>query len=188
MRQSFFGRHCKRCSKNFLNTSPMIAKSTYGPSRTAESECFSFSTSSHVVNSGMTRYGPAFAAYFKEQNEKISNGQITDKSDQFIINLDTLGIINGCTDLLTQVESYPKFAFNNTYGFKGIDEDTFQMAIDAFAVPGGCKDRIMECRDMAQRLDPDNLGVSSEVNRVCSIANNLCGSVHPTLPYTNLNT
>ena len=62
------------------------------------------------------RYGPAFAAFFEEQNERIANDLIADEGEGFIIHLDTLGNVNGCIDLLIQEPSYTEFAYNNTYG------------------------------------------------------------------------
>ena len=44
------------------------------------------------------RYGPAFAAYFQEQNEKIENGTWNEAGETHILHLDTLLIINGCID------------------------------------------------------------------------------------------
>ena len=59
-------------------------------------------------------YGPAFANLFEVQNEKIANGTWSDVGETYEIHLDTLGIINGYIDTLTQEPSYPKMAFNNT--------------------------------------------------------------------------
>lgn len=44
------------------------------------------------------RYGPSFAAFFEEQNQKIENGTWTDVGEMYNINLDTLLIVNGCID------------------------------------------------------------------------------------------
>jgi carboxypeptidase D len=43
----------------------------------------------------------------------IANGTI---SNGHYLHLDTLGIINGCVDLLTQEPSYIKMLRHNTYG------------------------------------------------------------------------
>lgn len=43
------------------------------------------------------RYGPAYTALFQEMNERIESGEVGIGKK---IHLDTLGIINGCVDLL----------------------------------------------------------------------------------------
>jgi len=58
------------------------------------------------------RYGPTFARFFQEQNEKIRNGTISEKGTKYI-HLDTLGIINGCIDSLIQQPAWPQMAYNN---------------------------------------------------------------------------
>ena len=87
------------------------------------------------------KYGPAFAAFFESQNQKIDNGTFKEAGDTYHIHLDTLGIINGCIDILTQEESYIQIAYNNTYGIQVIDKDTYDAGIKAFNQPGGCKVR-----------------------------------------------
>ncbi|KAF1985629.1 putative carboxypeptidase S1 [Aulographum hederae CBS 113979] len=119
-------------------------------------------------------YGPAFAAFFQEQNDKIANGSLTDQGANFPIHLDTLGIINGCVDLQTMQLSYPQIAFNNTYGIQAINESTYTAAVAAWQQPGGCQERIAACRTIAAQQDPTNQGNSPEVNRVCADANNFC--------------
>ena len=57
------------------------------------------------------KYGPWFASFFEEQNEKIENGTITTPGAHRI-HLDTLGIINGCQDFGTSGQTYPQFAYN----------------------------------------------------------------------------
>lgn len=58
-------------------------------------------------------YGPTFADFFESQNDRITNGSLQSAT---LLRLDTVGIINGCVDILTQMPAYPQMAFNNTYG------------------------------------------------------------------------
>ena len=81
------------------------------------------------------RYGPSFTAYFQEQNEKIANKTITTTGETYFIHLDTLGIINGCIDLLTQELSYPEMAYNNTYGIQVINETVYKQAVNDWSKP-----------------------------------------------------
>ena len=53
------------------------------------------------------RYGPAYAAFFEEQNQKIENGTWNDlDGEMYILHFDTLMIINGCVDRQVQWPSY----------------------------------------------------------------------------------
>jgi carboxypeptidase C (cathepsin A) len=121
------------------------------------------------------RYGPAFTSFFQQQNERILNGSIADRKNKHLIHLDTLGIINGCIDLLTQEESYPIIAFNNTYDLQTINEGIFNSAIEAWSRPDGCRDKIVKCQSLAAKLDPANQGGNMEVNAVCRDATDFCG-------------
>jgi carboxypeptidase D len=120
------------------------------------------------------KYGPATTAFFQQQNQNILKGQVSNKADQFIIHLDTLGIINGCVDDLAMTQSYPMIAFNNTYGIQAIDEKAYNTAIQAWSRPGGCLERILDCRQMASQFDPENRGTNAAVDTACAGADAVC--------------
>jgi carboxypeptidase C (cathepsin A) len=120
------------------------------------------------------KYGPATAAYFEQQNQKIRDGSIKTASNQFLIHLDTLGIINGCVDDLAMSQSWPMIAFNNTYGIQVINETIYEAAMTAFSQPGGCQSAILKCQSMAKQDDPENIGNNKMVNAACSEANLIC--------------
>ncbi|KAF9890986.1 hypothetical protein FE257_005243 [Aspergillus nanangensis] len=122
------------------------------------------------------RYGPSFTAFFQEQNEKIADGTLDTDLDAHYIHLDTLGIINGCVDLLVQSPYYPEMAYNNTYGIETINKTVYDLAMDAWSKPGGCKDQIVECRRLASEGDPEMHGNNDTVNAVCSKANDSCSN------------
>lgn len=122
------------------------------------------------------RYGPAFAAFFQEQNEKIKNGTLDTASEAHYIHLDTLGIINGCIDLLIQEPSYPMMAYNNTYGVEAINKTLYDQAMYAWSRPGGCKDLIVQCRALAAEGDPQMYGNNETVNKACHDASDLCSN------------
>ncbi|KAJ5495421.1 Carboxypeptidase S1 [Penicillium diatomitis] len=122
------------------------------------------------------RYGPAFTAFFQEQNEKIRNESVNAASESHYIHLDTLGIINGCVDLLVQAPSYPIMAFNNTYDLQTINETVYQRAMHAWGRPGGCKDQIQQCRALAAEGDPQMHGTNETVNKVCRKAGDFCSN------------
>lgn len=122
------------------------------------------------------RYGPAFAAYFQEQNERIRNGTWTEQGQTHILHLDTLLIINGCVDRLVQWPGYPQMAFNNSYGIKAINESRYNKVNDDLYRKGGCLDQIEQCRNLSLAYDPTNQGFNTSVNRVCAAAETFCSA------------
>ncbi|KAH9893796.1 carboxypeptidase S1-like protein B [Xylariomycetidae sp. FL2044] len=123
------------------------------------------------------RYGPAFASFFEEQNQRIENGTWTDADgENYVINLDTLILINSCIDRQIQWPSYPHIAYNNTYGIETVNETVYLGMVDAYERPGGCRDQIDECRALSLVWDPENRGVNATVNEVCQEAESFCGS------------
>ena len=120
------------------------------------------------------RYGPGFAAFFEAQNQRIENGTWNDMDgEMYVINLDTLMIINGCIDRPTQWPSYPQIVVNNTYGIMAVNETIHQQMVYALYRPGGCFDQIDDCLAVAQ-FDRNNTGTNDTVNQICSDAENFC--------------
>lgn len=115
------------------------------------------------------RYGPGFTAFFQEQNKKIASGSLPgqEEKEYHYIHLDTLGIMNGCVDLLTQAPYYPEMAYNNTYGIQAINQTLYEKAMHAWNKPGGAKDLIIECRRLAAEGDPGMTGGNATVNKAC---------------------
>ncbi|KAJ4414932.1 hypothetical protein N0V82_007645 [Gnomoniopsis sp. IMI 355080] len=120
------------------------------------------------------RYGPAFAAFFEEQNDKILNGTETDPGGQYILHLDTLLLVNACIDRQVQFPSYAHMAFNNTYGIQTVNESVYNGMNDAYFREGGCRDQINNCRAVSSVYDPENTGINSTVNKICSGAETFC--------------
>jgi len=120
------------------------------------------------------RYGPAFAAYFQEQNERIANGTWTEAGQTHLLHLDTLLIINGCVDRYVQWPAYPKMAFNNSYGIQAINESRYDQVNNNLYREGGCLDQIEVCRNQSLLFDPTNQGFNESVNKVCAAAETFC--------------
>ncbi|KAK5164390.1 uncharacterized protein LTR77_010086 [Saxophila tyrrhenica] len=121
------------------------------------------------------RYGPGFTSFFEQQNMRIQNGSFTDDDgEMYVLNLDTLMIINGCIDRPTQWFAYPQIAFNNTYGIEAVNATIHEQMLDALYKSGGCLDQIADCRALIPEGDPDNLGTNDTVNQVCADAENYC--------------
>jgi hypothetical protein len=119
---------------------------------------------------------------------KIANKTWTEVGDTYTIHLDTLGIINGCVDVLVQEPSYPHMAYNNTYGIKTINESVYQASLNAYTMPGGVRDLITTCRSLAADGDPTNQGNNVTVNNACEAANDATNNVEgPYLLYSGRN-
>ncbi|KAI0427954.1 carboxypeptidase S1 [Xylaria sp. FL1042] len=136
------------------------------------------------------RYGPAFFSFFEEQNQKIENGTWTSTDgENFVLNLDTLILINSCIDRQVMYPYYPHMAYNNTYGIQAVNESIYMSMIDAWEREGGCADQIAECIAVAEAYDPDNIGINATVNKICMAAETFCSNEvrGPYLEYSNNN-
>lgn len=130
------------------------------------------------------RFGPRFSAYIQDQNQHIEQGFLP---GALMINLTTLGIINGCVDPLEQIRSGPEFAYDrNAYGIQGLTRQNYSDALVAYSQSGGCKDRITACLDLADSHDPEMYGNDDETNRVCQDASDFCQH-EVEFPYTRRN-
>jgi carboxypeptidase C (cathepsin A) len=98
-----------------------------------------------------------------------------------VLDLDTLGIENGCIDLVSQMRSFPDFVFNNTYGLQLINQTVHDAIIQNITDPnGGCLALATQCRELASVGDPQFNANNDTVNQACSLAGQAC------LPYTQL--
>ncbi|OAX82780.1 hypothetical protein ACJ72_02868 [Emergomyces africanus] len=128
------------------------------------------------------KYGPSFARFFLEQNQKIRTGTIANKDDKIVLHLDTLGIISGCIDIFSQILTYPEFARNNTYGIEAVNSTTYEAMLDAYHKPGGCSEQLENCRKLTHEGDPNHYGNNLTVNQACREASGACLGVEE--PYT----
>ncbi|KAK2841544.1 hypothetical protein FQN49_006154 [Arthroderma sp. PD_2] len=121
------------------------------------------------------RYGPAYFAFFEEQNQKIKNGTLeTNDGNMHVLHLDTLMIVNGCVDLQTQWPSYPEIAFNNTYGIETVNSTIYESMIQGLDRPDGCGDKVDKCHALSAMYDPDNTAHNLTVNEICMDAEETC--------------
>ena len=111
---------------------------------------------------------PSFADFFLSQNQLLKDGKL-DKST-ITLQLDTVGLINGCLDILTQMPFYPEMAFNNTYG-PIINKTVYEAAVDSWPK---CQSLVEECRSIAQEQDPMHYGNNTNVNKACGGAYATC--------------
>jgi hypothetical protein len=90
--------------------------------------------------------------------------------------LDTIGVTNGCIDMIHQGPLYPQFAYNNTYGFEAIPKVVYEEASANFTKPGGCRDLILRCRELGKIGDPGFVGNNETVNEACVDATKYCSA------------
>ncbi|KAF5360521.1 hypothetical protein D9756_004504 [Leucocoprinus leucothites] len=95
-------------------------------------------------------YGPAFAAYFLDQNAAIAKGTVSGTK----MNLKVLGIGDGLTDPLLQYEGYLTYAKSNPY-HPLVSATDLARAGNAWSSSGGCRDQIVDCYNSIPEGDVD---------------------------------
>ncbi|KAH7082743.1 Alpha/Beta hydrolase protein [Paraphoma chrysanthemicola] len=128
-------------------------------------------------------YGPVFADYFESQNDLLANGTLS--APYIPIHIDTVGFINPCIDIDTQMIYYPKYARNNTYGIEAISQEDYDAAI---AADPQCRNLTATCRSLAAAKDPNGVGNQPDVNRACKGAFDFCfTNMHDAFDKSGLN-
>ncbi len=115
-------------------------------------------------------YVPTTAAYIMKQNTKIQEGKVTGTT----IQVDTVGWTNGCVDMLYQGDGYPEQAYNNTYGLQVLSKEAYEDTKNKYAMTGGCRDQMLECRHLSDLYDPEHLNTNETVTQVCVQATLFC--------------
>lgn len=107
-------------------------------------------------------YNPIFADHFEQQSELIAQGSTNGSAIE--LHIDTVGLVNACIDIDTQIDYYPEFAYNNTYGLQLINETQYESALSASPQ---CKNLTATCRALADAKDSGGLGNQTDVNKAC---------------------
>jgi hypothetical protein len=128
-------------------------------------------------------YGPTFANYFEEQNQKRENGTIP-KNSTLEIKLASLGIVNGLIDSLIQDYYYATFAYNNTYDIQTISQTDELNLIEQYN--NDCSKQTNICRSIANASDPEGEGDNLQVNMACQTAVYNCNSLMGPFQNSNL--
>ncbi|KAF2500254.1 alpha/beta-hydrolase [Lophium mytilinum] len=159
------------------NTTMLAARALWHFTQVWFTEFPEFKTCEKAISFWGNSYGGYYTvgalAYFLEQNEKILNGTLDAKSNK-ILPLDTLGITDGCVDILYQGYSYATLPYNNTYGVELFNQTVSEAAAANFTGPGGCSDQLLQCRALAAEGDPYDLGTNSTINDICAEAILFC--------------
>ncbi|KAF4969133.1 hypothetical protein FZEAL_10283 [Fusarium zealandicum] len=119
------------------------------------------------------RYGPVFAETFQEQNTRRQNGELP-RNSTIDVHLSSLGIVNGCVDMETQVPFYPIFASENTYGYEAISTADAKFYLEKYSAVGGCRDLLHQCASAVTFEDPEGEGDVDRVNDACAEAQDKC--------------
>ncbi|KAF5963738.1 carboxypeptidase [Fusarium coicis] len=122
------------------------------------------------------RYGPIFAETFVQQNARRESGELP-RNSTIDVHLSSLGIVNGCVDMETQVPYYPTFASGNTYGYKALSDSDAKFNLDKFSAEGGCRDLLQKCATDASVSDPEGEGNEESINEICSEAQSSCNDI-----------
>lgn len=72
--------------------------------------------------------------------------------------------MNGCIDVIDELEGDLLFKYNNTYNLHTINSTQYHDAVSNFNGPGGCKDALSRSRSVAAQYDPTNQGGNDSVN------------------------
>ncbi|KAL2363889.1 hypothetical protein RJZ56_003175 [Blastomyces dermatitidis] len=127
------------------------------------------------------KFGPSFARFLLEQNQRIRNGTIANKDGKVVLHIDTVGIVSGCIDIFSQIFTYPEFARNNTYGIEAVNSSAYDAMLDAYLKPGGCMEQSQNCRRLTHEGDLNHHGNNATVNEACRQASEACLKVE--VPY-----
>ncbi|RKL10965.1 Carboxypeptidase S1 A [Fusarium oxysporum] len=122
------------------------------------------------------RYGPVFAETFVQQNARRESGELP-RNSTIDVHLSSLGIVNGCVDMETQVPYYPIFASDNTYGYKALSTSDAKFNLDKFSAEGGCRDLLQKCATDASVSDPEGEGDEESINEICFEAESSCNVI-----------
>ncbi|KAF2832655.1 alpha/beta-hydrolase [Ophiobolus disseminans] len=114
-------------------------------------------------------YAPVIAAHFSTQNALIAASN--KNSSAIPLHVETLGLVNACIDIDTQMPYYPKYAINNTYGIRAINQSQYDAAMAAEPM---CKNMTATCRSLAANKDPRSIGNNADVNKACKGAFDYC--------------
>ncbi|WPG97568.1 carboxypeptidase s1 like a [Acrodontium crateriforme] len=122
------------------------------------------------------KFGPAFASFFEQQNQLRKSGALK-SNNTLLIQLESVGILDGLVDDLIQDAQYPKFAYNNTYGIQAISQTDEINALGTFSGTGMCSDQIINCRAAMASTDPNGYGDVPATNLICKNAEYACNNV-----------
>lgn len=93
------------------------------------------------------------------------------------LKVDAIGITNGCIDFYYQMEGFPEYANNNTYGVNFYTDTFCEETRNNITKSGGCLDLTERCRQAGEVGDPDYTGNNATVNQICLDADLYCATI-----------
>ncbi|KAL5376539.1 hypothetical protein DPSP01_010448 [Paraphaeosphaeria sporulosa] len=122
------------------------------------------------------QYGPVFADFFEDQNDRRRAGLISANST-LEIKLDSLGIINGLVDIAIQTPAMASFVYNNTYGLQGMSQTQYLNILSDFRKPDGCLERASKCHARVTAGNCEGELFDQETINLCALASDSCWRV-----------
>jgi carboxypeptidase C (cathepsin A) len=122
------------------------------------------------------QYGPVFADFFEDQNERRRAGLLPANST-LEIKLDSLGIINGLVDTIIQTPSLATFVYNNTYDVQDMSLTQYLNLLSDFKKPDGCLERASKCHARATTGSYEGENLDDETMDMCASASSSCWGV-----------
>lgn len=115
-----------------------------------------------------------FTTYFLQQNEIINNGKHEIKAATEL-NVATVGLINGMTDIEAMALGWFDYARNNTYDHPIINETSYSKLMHQMTDPHkGCFSLLRSCRVAQAQFDREMKGINPRVNKACAAASVTC--------------
>jgi carboxypeptidase C (cathepsin A) len=138
-----------------------VLQAFYGALKTLDPKVNS--TSLHIFTESYGgHYGPSFFRHIQEQNYRIQNKSI----EGIVLNLGTLGIINGLVDLAVQAPAYAKFLRLNSHGIFPLNESMLAYMDFSLTRSGGCEDYVSACAQ-SNRVTTADLTICSQATILC---------------------
>jgi carboxypeptidase C (cathepsin A) len=122
------------------------------------------------------QYGPVFADFFEDQNERRQAGLLPANST-LEIKLDSLGIINGLVDTTIQTPSLASFVYSNTYDLQGMSLTQYLNLLSDFKKPDGCLERASKCHARATAGNDEGENLGEETMDMCASASSSCWGI-----------
>lgn len=125
-------------------------------------------------------FAPGIASLINQEKAKpgsvlgASRTSVNGNNTSHTFGVDSIGIINGMIDLLTQITPIMNFAVNNTYGIKSYDDATSKGFLSQITAPGGCLELATSCQKLISERDVDGFATDSETVETCGAATNSC--------------
>ncbi|KAL1594440.1 hypothetical protein SLS60_010200 [Paraconiothyrium brasiliense] len=122
------------------------------------------------------QYGPVFADFFEDQNDRRRAGMIP-ANTTLEIKLDSLGIINGLVDTIIQTPTIAGFVYSNTYDLQGMSQTQYLNLLSDFRKARGCLETATQCHALATAGNHEGENLDEDTISLCRMASNSCWGI-----------